>query len=90
MCAQASFGGQDYHLRSSCMGGAGASPRLASPTQPVEDNKEPEVAEAVTEAPVAEGGLQIVLSKKQADASEPSVTTEVTCPLPPPPLYLLS
>ena len=56
----------------------------------MEDNEEPEVAEAVTEAAVAEGGLQIVLSKKQADASEPSVTTEVTCPLPPPPLYSLS
>ena len=61
-----------------------------SPTQPVEDNEEPEVAEAVTEAAVAEGGLQIVLFKKQADASEPSVTTEVTCPLPPPLLYSLS
>ena len=56
----------------------------------MEDNEEPEVAEAVTEAAVAEGGLQIVLFKKQADASEPSVTTEGTCPHPPPPLYALS
>ena len=58
----------------------------------MEDNEEPEVAEAVTEAAVAEGGLQIVLSKKQADASEPRFTNEnkVTCPLPPPALYSLS
>ena len=58
----------------------------------MEDNEEPEVAEAVTEAAVAEGGLQIVLFKKQADASEPRFTNEnkVTCPLPPPPLYSLS
>ena len=34
--------------------------------------------------------LQIVLFKKQAGAAEPSVTTEVTCPHPPPPLYALS
>ena len=53
----------------------------------MEDNKEPEVAEAVTEAAVAEGELQIVLFKKPAGAAEPRVTTEVTCPLPPPPLY---
>ena len=52
----------------------------------MEDNEEPEVAEAVTEAAVAEGGLQIVL----AGAAEPRVTTEVTCPHPPPPLYALS
>ena len=53
----------------------------------MEDNEEPEVAEAVTEAAVAEGELQIVLFKKPAGAAEPRVTTEVTCPLPPPPLY---